>query len=252
LAVNLTSISHPALWRDEVATIVAAQRSPSAIVALLRHDDAPLGAYYLFMHFWIKISESALWLRLPSAVAAAVTVVFLFLLARQLVSTSVGIVAGLVHAVLPFGTRFAQEARPYALVMCGATAASWLFVRALRQSRHRLWRAYSIVLAATVALQVMAVTLIDAQLVTLVLANRRRYGRYLPWLISILPPTAIAVFIGIVTAGDSTTHTWIPKSHLRTPYDAAIELAGSRTTLDVLFGIATIGACAAAWIFASR
>jgi hypothetical protein len=35
LAVDLVGIGHPALWRDEMATIVVAHRSPSAILRLL-------------------------------------------------------------------------------------------------------------------------------------------------------------------------------------------------------------------------
>lgn len=247
LAVNLTRIAHPALWRDEVATMVAARRSPSAIFRLLHHDDAPLGAYYLFMHFWIKISESALWLRLPSAIAAALAVVFLFLLGKRLVGTGPGVVAGVILAALPFSTRFAQEARPYALVMCGATAATWLLVGLIRNPGRRQWLAYSILLTATVLLHVFAVTLILAQLVTYAVAHRTHYRRYLPWLLSVLPAVVVATVVGLFTAKNSTSHAWIQKSRLRTPYDAAVNFAGTRPALALLLGAAVLGGCVGCW-----
>lgn len=40
----------PSLWRDEAATVDAAQRSVPQIFALLAHQDAVNGAYYLCLH----------------------------------------------------------------------------------------------------------------------------------------------------------------------------------------------------------
>ena len=43
-------LSVPSPWRDEAATVDAAQRSVPQILALLVHQDAVNGAYYLCLH----------------------------------------------------------------------------------------------------------------------------------------------------------------------------------------------------------
>ena len=61
----------------------------------------------------------------------AVAAGFLAALGRRLVSTRAGLAAGLVFAVLPSVTWYAQNARSYALVTALATIASYLLVRAM-------------------------------------------------------------------------------------------------------------------------
>lgn len=242
LIIDLIAIERPALWRDEMASIVVARRSPAAIVQMLHHDDAPLGAYYLFLHFWIQVSASALWLRLPSALAAAGSVVFLFLLGKRLGGLCLGAVAASVLAVLPFTTLFAQQVRPYALVMCGATAASWFLVLAIQDRRRPHWIAYSVIITLTVALHVIAITLVAAHLLTCILVNRNRYREYRSWLISVIPAALVGAALAALTAGDSTSHAWIPKTNVHTPYDAARDFAGSRPALALLLAVTLAGA----------
>jgi mannosyltransferase len=246
LVINLRSIGRPALWRDEAATIEVAHRSPLAILQMLQHDDAPLGAYYLFMHFWTTAGDSALWLRLPSAIGAAVGVGLLYLLGKQVANASVGLTAAVVLAVLPFSTRYAQEARPYALVMCSAIGASLLLVHALQDSRRVSWRWYSVLLAATVALHVVAALLIAAHFVTCLYVNRGRFAACRSWMFAAVPASLLAVIIGAFTIGESASHAWIPKARLATLYDAGLDLAGSKTTLELLVGPVVVAALLAA------
>jgi mannosyltransferase len=246
LVINLRYIGRPALWRDEAATIEVAHRSPLAILQMLRHDDAPIGAYYLFMHFWISAGDSALWLRLPSAIGAAVGVGLLYLLGKQVANASVGLIAAVVLAALPFSTRYAQEARPYALAMCGAIAATLLLVRALQDSKRVSWTWYSVLLTATVALHLVAALLIAAHLLTCVYANGRAFVRYRSWMLAAVPALLLAAVIGAFTVGESASHAWIPKARLPTFYDAALDLTGSKNTLELLVAPIVVGALLAA------
>jgi mannosyltransferase len=234
------------LWRDEAATIEVAHRSPLAILQMLRHDDAPIGAYYLFMHFWTRGGDSALWLRLPSAAGAALGVGLLYLLGKQVANASVGLVAAVVLAALPFSTRYAQEARPYALVMCSAIGASLLLVHALQDSKRASWAWYSVLLTVTVALHMVAALLIAAHLITCMCANRRAFGRYRSWILASVPALLLAAVIGALAIGESASHAWIPKARPGTLYDAALELAGSKHILELLLGPAVVVALLAA------
>jgi mannosyltransferase len=242
LVVNLVRVGHPALWRDEVATVVAAQRSPLAILQLLKHDDAPFGAYYLIMHFWLEVSARASWVRLPSALAAATAAGFVFLLGSRLAGTGVGVASSAILVALPFDTRYAQEARPYALVMCGATVASWLLISALQEGRRPNWIGYAVILAVTVALHVFAVGLVLAHLATCTTVYRRKLGRYLPWALASIPALTIASVIALLTVGDSTSHAWIPPVQPSTPYYALLDFTGSSWGIAATLVLVAAGA----------
>jgi mannosyltransferase len=136
-------IAGPSLWRDEAATISGSNRSVTAILALTRHQDAVHGLYYLLIHAVIAVggtTETAL--RLPSLIAMALAAGLLAELGRKLAKNTglpspgaVGLLAGLLLAVVPLTTRYAQEARPYALTTLFAVAASYLLVRAAVPAR---------------------------------------------------------------------------------------------------------------------
>ncbi len=134
-------IAGPSLWRDEAATISGSNRSVTAILALTKHQDAVHGLYYLLIHAVIAVggtTETAL--RLPSLIAMALAAGLLAELGRRLAKNTglpspgaVGLLAGLLLAVVPLTTRYAQEARPYALTTLFAVVASYLLVRAACQ-----------------------------------------------------------------------------------------------------------------------
>jgi mannosyltransferase len=106
--------------------------------------DAEHGAYYLLM--WPIVHGAAallgspivdtfgtaeVVLRLPSLLVMTAAAAGVAALGRRLHSPRAGLLAGLVFAVLPEVSRYAQEGRSYAFVLACAVLASYLLVRAL-------------------------------------------------------------------------------------------------------------------------
>src|SRR5215472_8241944 len=177
LADGLYQIQRPSLWRDEGATLAAIHRSLPQLVSMLGHQDVVHGAYYVFMWLETRVAgTSALALRFPSAVGMAVAAALTATLGRRLVSSWAGLAAGLVFAVLPSVTWYAQNARSYALVTALATIASYLLVRAMAAGPGRRWRwltGYGAALAAMGLGNIFALLLIPAHGLTLALWARR-------------------------------------------------------------------------------
>ncbi len=184
-SVAMYRIAAPSLWRDEAYTIEAASRSPAQILALLGHSDAVHGAYYMCMHVVIMVfgsSETAV--RTPSAVATAATAGMLALLGRRLAASSggqwpnlSGLISGLLYAVAPLVTRYAQEARSYATVACFAVAATYLLVRGLEDGRRRWWAGYAVAVSLTGLFNLFGLLLVPAHAVTVLAAGRGANGR---------------------------------------------------------------------------
>ncbi|HEY4459882.1 MAG TPA: glycosyltransferase family 39 protein [Pseudonocardiaceae bacterium] len=131
LVIGAWDLGTPSYWRDEAATLDAESRSVPALLHMLTNVDAVHGAYYLFM--WPIVhafGTSEFALRLPSLLAMTAAAVGVAALGRRLHSARAGLLAGLVFAVLPQVSRYAQEARSYAFVLACAVLASYLLIRA--------------------------------------------------------------------------------------------------------------------------
>ncbi|MEO3783160.1 glycosyltransferase family 39 protein [Actinocorallia sp. B10E7] len=139
-------LTTPSFWRDEAVTADLTGRTVPQLLRVLGEIDAVHGFYYLLM--WpvtTVFGASELTLRLPSALAAAAAAGLTALLGRRLASDRLALTAGLLVALSPFLSRYAQEARQYTLVAALAVLSTWLLVRA-EDRRGWAWYALSVVL----------------------------------------------------------------------------------------------------------
>jgi mannosyltransferase len=149
------------LWRDELATWQAASRSLAQLWRMVHNVDAVLGVYYLGIHFWMALfGDSPAAMRAPSLIAMTGTAGLVALTGRRLGGPAAGLAAGMVFAVIPSVSRFAEEARPYALVTFFTALATLLLLRALERPRWPRWALYALAVAAAGAFNVLALCLL--------------------------------------------------------------------------------------------
>ncbi|MBY8874547.1 glycosyltransferase family 39 protein [Micromonospora sp. PLK6-60] len=90
---------------------------------------APL--FHLIMRTWVgAFGTSDLALRVPSTVAAVAAAAMVGALATRLYAPRVGLLAGVIFALLPTSALSAQQAQPYPLAVLAAVFATWCLVRA--------------------------------------------------------------------------------------------------------------------------
>ncbi|HEY7015232.1 MAG TPA: glycosyltransferase family 39 protein [Streptosporangiaceae bacterium] len=181
----LWGITGSSYWRDEAASLSAAERPLGNLVRLLGHVDAVHGAYYVLIWAVVRIGGAGeLVTRLPSALAMAAAAAAVTALGRRLVSTRAGLASGLVFAILPEVSWYGQEARSYAMATALAAVASYLLVRALQAAggagdaaggagAGRWLAGYGAVLAALGVANLFGLLLIIPHAVTVRLAWRR-------------------------------------------------------------------------------
>lgn len=225
LAVVLCGIQRPSYWRDEAATLAAANRPFAALVAMLSNIDAVHGVYYVMMWIVVRLAGTGeLATRLPSALAMATAAAGVAATGRRLVSPRAGLFAGLVFAALPEVSWYGQEARPYALVTALATAASYLLVRVLGCSGPRRgWlAAYGLVLTALGLVNILGLALIAAHGLTVALALRRpgdrraRLALLAWWLAAAVAAVAVASPLLAAAWAQRGQEHWLKRPGLRT------------------------------------
>ncbi|MCU1528696.1 MAG: hypothetical protein JWP75_2459 [Frondihabitans sp.] len=135
----------PSLWGDEAASVMSAQRPLSSLFVMLTHVDAVHGSYYVFLHFWIDaFGASPFSVRVPPAIGVGFVVAGVVFIVRELGTTRLAIIAGIVCCVLPRVTYMGEETRAYAFSAAYAAWATWALVRLLRDraSSRRWWIFY--------------------------------------------------------------------------------------------------------------
>ncbi|GAA1953635.1 glycosyltransferase family 39 protein [Agromyces allii] len=167
----------PSYWGDEAASVLSASRSLPSLFALLGHIDAVHGTYYLFLHVWTGLfGTSEAVVRLPSAMAVGMAAAGTVVLGGRLYDRRLGVLAGLVFAILPEVTRMGVEARSYAFAMAAAVWLTAWFVALVRrgETRRRIWLLFGVAAAGAVYVFLYLALLLVAQLVFLLACRADR------------------------------------------------------------------------------
>ena len=279
LIVGGYRIGSPSLWRDEAATISGSQRPLSALLTMIGNQDAVHGFYYLVMHSVIAAwGISATTLRLPSLIAMCLTAGLTAALARRLAAASgipgaqaVGLLAGLALVAVPLTTRYAQEARPYALTSLFAVLASYLLVRAAGRPAWPSWLLYGLALLVTGLFSLFAVVLAVAHGVSLWWGRPRfadepqprsdqprppgePHGTGLPrpvtaivlrrWLAVCVAVAVLLAPVAYLSAGQTAQLSWVTKPSASTVASLLRDFAGATALLPVIALLAVLGCVA--------
>jgi mannosyltransferase len=252
LGITLFRIQGPSITRDEDATLLAVHRTFPQLVRMLGNIDVVHGAYYSLIWVITRVfGTSELAVRFPSAVAMAVAAGGVTLLGRRLVSTEAGLAAGLVFAVLPSVSWYAEDARDYAIVTALAVAASYVLVRALDATeRRRRWLiGYGVILAFLGLGNLFALLIVLAHAVTIASRARRdpAIGRsfVVGWLVAVV--AAVVAVSPVIVAGYAQLHLvkWIKPVSFR-DVRSLMRLAGTPAQFYLLVGITVVSVVAGA------
>ncbi|WP_440067110.1 glycosyltransferase family 39 protein [Streptosporangium sp. OZ121] len=166
MLIGLWGITTPSFWRDESVSALAAAMPLGDLWHLLDSIDRVHALYYLLLRPVAAFSTGELAMRLPSVVATAAAAYGITVLGRRLATPGAGLLAGLLYVALPMVSRYAQEARSYAIVTAVAVLATWVLVEATRRSGRRWYLAYGACLVLLGWFHVYALLLVLAHVVT--------------------------------------------------------------------------------------
>ncbi len=217
LALGFYQIGRPELWRDELSSWSFATRPVSGLIASARNTGATQLAYYLLLHFWIAaFGDSADAMRTLSVLAMAGAAACVTLVGRKLAGARAGLASGLVFALVPSVSRFAQEVRFYALEVLVATLATLLLLRALERPSWRRWLAYAACLAVLGYIDLVALSVIAGHAAGAALRwwqdRDNRQFWFIPAAAAGLAACVPLAVIGSAQAADQVS--WIPRPGL--------------------------------------
>ncbi|GHF56665.1 hypothetical protein GCM10010218_42510 [Streptomyces mashuensis] len=196
--------TRPSAWTDEVVTIDVARRSWPEMMDLLGRVDAVHGLHYVLMHLVGQLNGGGLnefTTRVPSAMAVAVAAGGLTWLGRMLGGPRLGVCAGVLLAVLPTASRYAQEARSFAFVMAVAVLATGAFVKVLAGGARKRWLAcYAVLLALLGWFNLLGLLLVAAHAVTVAV---RRPGRHVVVRLLLAQAAGVVAVVPLLVVGSA-------------------------------------------------
>lgn len=224
------------MGNDEVATRWAALLSLRELGHLVRHVDAVHGLYYLIMHWWVVVGSTPTILRIPSVTAMAIAAGLAAIIGRRLTGSGwAGLFAGLIMALTPSISYYAQTARSYAMVLAAVLAATLALLHALdaegagdRRLANRWWIGYGALVAISGYLNEMALLALAAHAVTVLI------GRYDQ---QILKRWALTAACGVVVLLPLLALSL--RQHAAVSWIARPDLASLRTLFRDYFGAGT-------------
>lgn len=174
LALRLHQLSRSSLWVDEAWQVWYSSLPVRTILKLLPRNDTSPPFYYLFLHYWMSgIGRSELAVRLPSALAGALSVPILYATARTLVSRWTALVAAVLLLANPFAVYYSQEARSYAVMAVLAIAAVGCLLRTIETRSWRWASAVAVLDLLLLYTQSTTILLIAAQAAYVIFILRR-------------------------------------------------------------------------------
>ncbi|WP_395245690.1 hypothetical protein ACGGZK_07710 [Agromyces sp. MMS24-K17] len=206
VVVGYAGAGIPSYWGDEGASVLSAERSWPSLALELGRIDAVHGLYYALLHLWIAAFGAGEWsTRAPSAIAVGFLAAGTVVLGTRWFDARIGLLGGVLVAVLPRTTAMATEARSYAL---GAALAVWATVACTELIRRRVasrwwWAAYGAALALAATLFVYLLLLVPVHL-ALVEASRPARGIRWRWALAIV--VALAGSVPILAAAAAQRH----------------------------------------------
>ena len=161
LLLGCYQLGRPELWADELwSWSFAADPVHELVVSASRSNPAEL-VYDLALHYWMAaFGDSVVAMRMLSVLAMAGAAACVALAGRRLAGARAGLLAGLVFALVPSVSRFAQEVRFYAPTVLGVALATLLLLRALDTPSVRRWAAYGACLAVVGYIDVVALSVV--------------------------------------------------------------------------------------------
>jgi mannosyltransferase len=231
-----------AMGNDEIVTQYAAKLSLGQLAHMVfSHTDIFHALYYLFMHGWVALGTSPTVIRIPSVIAAVAAVALTAHVGRRLSGSGwTGLFAGMVMALTPSTSFYAQTARSYTIVTLCVLGSTLALVRALeaeaagaasepegrvrapwrragstaRARIIRRWAGYAALIALGGYLNEISLAILAGHAVTVLLARPARRAM-VDWAAAGAAGAALVLPVVIISILQRSAASWITRPHVR-------------------------------------
>jgi mannosyltransferase len=236
------SLAAKSFWFDEGVSVAIARLDWYNFARILWRREANMSLYYFLLHGWLHFGDSEFFVRLLSVLFAIASIPLIYLLARRLFDSRVGLIAAALLAVNAYHVQYSQDARSYSLMVLLCLLSSLYFLKSLSEPSRRNRAIYVVACTLAVYAQLFSGLLVVAQWISLKMLDRKQIARhsgdYWRWITLLVSP----LIAFVVTTGTGPLR-WVQRPGLKDLWVFALHLTGNGGAL-LLF--ACVAACLAA------
>ncbi len=126
LLLRLMNINQ-SFWLDEAAQVIESARALSQQLNIVSDFHPPL--YHLLLHFWMRVGNSEIWIRMLSVIFGVCSIIVLYKIGISVGKKSQALLAGLFLSLSPYHIWYSQEARPYMLFVFVSLLSSYFLIK---------------------------------------------------------------------------------------------------------------------------
>jgi mannosyltransferase len=142
-AISKFILIHQSIRLDEAQTLWQTSHSVPGLLKVVA-EDVHVPLYHLMVHFWLLyVGNTVDSVRILSLIFFLVTIPFVYLLGRQVMSYKWSLLGTVIFSFLPFMNWYANEARMYTLLVMLAVINQYFFVRVMRRKPFG-WTGYAL------------------------------------------------------------------------------------------------------------
>lgn len=196
--LRFLALQRESLWYDELYVVWARQLSLKELLPEIFASEHP-PVFNIIGHFWDKLGHNMFWVRSLSALVGTVTIILVYLTAKELFSRRAGLWAAAFAAVSPLLVWYSRDATSYAWVIAISLASLYLLIRWYRRGGRWNWGIYVAVTFIAVFSHITAAILVVAEAAFFLIACPDLRRRIKPWLLAqtvIVPVLAVVLVIG--------------------------------------------------------
>jgi mannosyltransferase len=115
--IRLVGLDRLSFWFDEAWAVWYSRQPVAALVNSTYEQSFHPPLYYVLLHYWLLVGDSAVWTRLLSALFGIITIPVVYHLGRMLFGRHAGLAAAWLLALSPWHVWYSQEVHMYAMVV---------------------------------------------------------------------------------------------------------------------------------------
>ncbi len=233
LVVSLLASPLKSFWSDEVYSINFSR----TLIHTAKYKDTNMMLFHLILHYWMRLGENELVLRILSTVFACATIPFIYLIGKKLFSKETGLISAILLSINVFFIAYAQEVRSYSLLFLLSAISTYYFVQIISKPTKKLnYLFYIIASGLSLYAHYFAIFLIITHFLYIIIFKIRSIK------IKYLFTTGISLFlicipIVLMSSLNSSQINWLPKPGLKNVIGLPFVLSGDFPPIFISYGL---------------
>lgn len=138
-AVRLIWAYSHSIWLDEGYIFWLCRNPLNYIIENMTFEPHP-PFYFIFMHFWLLLGKSVIWIRLPSVAFSLLSAYFLYLIAKDFVNKKTAILCVFLYSLNPDMLYTEIQARMYSLLILAVISCTYFALKYIQNNKEKyLW-----------------------------------------------------------------------------------------------------------------